>query len=253
MSLFNVFYGKPEPIKSINYYIEKARNGDTKIPNKLIKDYQPFILKSVANASKKSIDIKNSDEFSIGLLAFNEAIDSFNIDKGLNFFSFCNMLIHSRIIDYYRKNKKEQLVYPFTYFQQDDDNNFEETYLASNVERGYENIESEDEISLFKQRLNEFNISLDTLVKSTPKHKDSIKLCVRIAKTLSEDPILFRRLMKNKTIPLKELLKLVDVHQRTIERNRKFIIAICLIIKSDLTVLKSYIENIVGRDSLNEL
>ena len=92
------------------------------------------------------------------------------------------MLIHSRIIDYYRKNKKEQLVYPFTYFQQDDDNNFEETYLASNVERGYENIESEDEISLFKQRL-------------------------------------------------KELLKLVDVHQRTIERNRKFIIAICLIIK----------------------
>ena len=59
--------------------------------------------------------------------------------------------------------------------------------------------------------------------------------------------------MKNKAIPLKELLKLVNVHEKTIERNRKFIIAICLIIKSDLTVIKSYIENIVGRDSLNEL
>ena len=253
MSLFNIFYRKTDSIHSIDYYIEIARQGDTNVRNKLIKDYEPFILKSVSKAAKKSIDIKNSDEYSIGLLAFNEAIDNFNINKGLNFFSYCNMLIRNRIIDYYRKKQKENTIYPFTYFQSEDDSKFEERYLSSNTECEYENIESKDEIELFKQRLKEFNITLDTLVKCTPKHKDSIKLCVNIAKILSDDPFLFRKLMKNKAIPLKELLKLVNVHEKTIERNRKFIIAICLIIKSDLTVIKSYIENIVGRDSLNEL
>lgn len=253
MSLFSAFYSKSENIDCINYYIERAKHGDTRIRNKLIKNYQPFILKVVSNASQKSIDIKNSDEYSIGLLAFNEAIDNFDINKGLNFFSYCKMLIHCRIIDYYRKNQKENSVYPFTYFQSDDDISFEEKYLSSNIQSEYENIESKEEIVLFKQRLKEFDISLDTLVKCTPKHKDSIKLCVNIAKTLSDDSVLFAKLMKSKTIPLKELLKLVKVHQRTIERNRKFIIAMCLIIKSDLLVIKSYIENIVGRDSLNDL
>lgn len=39
-----------------------------------------------------------------------------------------------------------------------------------------------------------------------------------------------------------DLMKLVDVHHVTVERNRKFIIAVSLIINSGLDVIKSYLQ-----------
>ncbi len=75
-----------------------------------------------------------------------------------------------------------------------------------------------------------------------PKHKDSKRLCLRIAKIIANDSEMYNKLLKTKNIPMTDLMKLVDVHPVTVERNRKFIIAASLIINSGLEVIKSYLQ-----------
>ncbi len=229
----NSIYGK----------IKKIQNGDNVLRETVIKEYIPFIKKNVSKAAGKYFDIESTEEFSIGLSAFNEALNSFDVKKGENFFNYCRTVIGCRILDYQRSNKKNRNVFPFTYFQDEHGNYLENKYMVDNCSQ-LNTIESMDEIQVFKSNLMRFGINFDDLVLYSPKHKDSVRQCVRIARLLAENECLFSMLLHKKSIPLKELMKLVDVHQRTVERNRKFIITISLMLRSDLDVLKGYIHNV---------
>jgi len=239
---------------TLNKKVDDIRFDDELQREQLIEDYIPFIIKVVSKVTGgKYIDIKNSDEFSIGLSAFNEAIDCFNIEKQKSFLRFSEQVIKRRLIDYIRKNKKYRNVYPFTYFNDiDDEGNEEEflgeryqvTYLGGKHENNLEQFETNAEILTLRENLAKFGITLETLVECSPKHKDSKKSAIKVAKILSEQDNLFQELCRNKRIPMGELLKAIDVTKRTIERNRKFIIAVSLILRSDLSIVKDYVKNI---------
>jgi len=44
--------------------------------------------------------LTQSDEYSIALIAFNEAIESYDLDKKTKFVSFSKQVIKRRLIDY---------------------------------------------------------------------------------------------------------------------------------------------------------
>ncbi len=229
--------------KQIYKYIRKIREGDIKLRDQVIGDYLSFIAQSVSKASGKYEDIQSSDKFSIGMIAFNEAINNYDERKGCNFFYYCDLLIRNRVIDYYRKNERNHKVYPFTYFENEDEFSFEEKYLKSDSFYQYENIEIKEGIEFLEKKLSEFDISLEDVIKKIPKHRDSLNMCIRIAKNLCDSDYLYSKLLKKKSIPLKELLQRVGVHKRTIERNRKFIITVSLMIRTDYICLDEYLEN----------
>jgi len=52
-----------------------------------------------------------SEEYSVGLMAFNEAIDGFNPEINGNFTNYCNMVVNHRIIDYIRKTRNTAMSY----------------------------------------------------------------------------------------------------------------------------------------------
>lgn len=217
------------------------KNGDKQIKETFIRDYRPFILKTLSSTLGKFVD-ESSDEYSIGLNAFNEAIDRFDLDKGSNFFRFSEIVINNRIVDYIRKMKKNSSVYPFSYFE--DDGDFEERYFVRNSEDEYNKIEMKEEIDAFESLLQRFGITLEDLVTDSPKHKDSRNMCIKIAKKITETNELYSKMIKKRKIPLRELMEKLDVHQKTVERHRKFIIAVSLIIKSNLEELKSFFKDI---------
>ena len=93
-------------------------------------------------------------------------------------------------------------------------------------------------------KLEEFGLSIKDLISSTPKQKKSKQTCIKIARIIAQDQALFAKFNKKRTIPYSKLVKRIDVSQRTIERNRKYIIALVLILNSDLDVLKNYIDSI---------
>ena len=63
---------------------------------------------------------------------------------------------------------------------------------------------------------------------------------MQIAKIIDKNEILFNKMLKKKMLPLADLMKLVNVHKRTIERNRKYIIAVTLILRSNLEEIKGF-------------
>jgi len=66
------------------------------------------------------------DEVSVGLMAFNEAMDCFDTTKNISFISFAETVIKRRLIDYFRKESTvSKRTVPMSSFEQEDDENTE--------------------------------------------------------------------------------------------------------------------------------
>ncbi|MDC1542070.1 methyl-accepting chemotaxis protein [Candidatus Pseudothioglobus singularis] len=103
-----------------------AQNGDQPTQDYLLERYKPFIATTVSEVCKRYIDAEKDDEFSIGLVAFNEAIFAYSPDKGSSFLSFAKTVIKRRVIDYIRSNSQNvqtvSLEANFHVDDQDDEN-----------------------------------------------------------------------------------------------------------------------------------
>lgn len=239
--LSSLFRGKREP-DSVEDILAEIRNGNRLLRDQFINDHKPFIVKTLSSVLGKFIETENREEYSVGLIAFNEAIESYDNNKNRSFFNFAAQVIRRRVIDYSRSNYKNKNVYPFTYFESDEKNRFEERYLKVEFIQP-EIVELQEEILHFTKKLESFGISLEDLVYCAPKHKDSKQLSIKIARLIVENQDLYEKFTRKKNLPVSDLIKLMAVKQKTIERHRKYIIAICLILKSDLDVLKGYVKN----------
>ncbi|MDP4182783.1 MAG: RNA polymerase sigma-I factor [Bacillota bacterium] len=227
--------------------IKRIKDGDILLRNKFISDYKPFILKSVSQVTGNKKDVESSEVFSIALIAFNEALECYDASKNRLFTDFSKQVIKRRIIDYMRSSQKASNILPFSYFNDSGNYDFEEKYLKDTYSDHTIDFEIKEEFCSFEKKISEFKMTVEDLITCSPKHRDTRAACLKIAKIVADDDILFKKLMDKKSLPFSELVKRVDLCQRSIERNRKFIIAMVIVLKSDLEVLKNYIIHSIGR------
>lgn len=214
--IFAIYSSETKDLANI---IERIKGGDDQLRENFIKDYIPFIVKVLSSSAKKKIDIRNNDEYSIGLIAFNEAIEKYDRDrnkKGFNFFSFAELIIKRRVIDHFRLTSKNMEM-PFSCFETEDEC-FEDKYLQDESWTRYDRIEVFQEIKHYSSVLKSFNIDINDLHKYTPKHKDSIKMCVDIGRKIAGNKDIYNKLIQKKYFPMKDIMKLVNVHPSTIEK-----------------------------------
>jgi RNA polymerase sigma factor len=224
--------------------VEKAK-GDEETRNMFIQKYTPFILKTASEFSKKYIDETTDEEFSISLLAFNEAIDNYDSSRGVSFLTFARTIIRRRLIDHYRKTSRNQNV--ISIMTVDEENPGIEYDVS--LQRFNDRIEQEErknEIKEYGKMLYEFGISFDSLVKVCPRKKDARERAKEVARLIAKDSELSGYLMKYKLLPIKEIEKKMNLSRKTLERNRNYIIAIVLILVGDYCYLKDYIRGIEG-------
>ena len=74
---------------------------------------------------------------------------------------------------------------------------------------------------------------------------DARKNAITVAKTLAENDELKELFLLKKRLPIKHLENQVEVSRKTIERNRKYIMAITLILIGDFIFLKDYIKGVL--------
>jgi len=86
--------------------LQKIREGDELSREKLITDAKPFIARVVGLLCGRSLSWDRDDELSIGLIAFNEAIERFKEKMGVPFTAFARIVIRSRVTDYLRKESR---------------------------------------------------------------------------------------------------------------------------------------------------
>lgn len=224
-----------------------AQSGDQKVREALLKNYHPFIAKSASKVCKRYIDMHRDDEFSIALQGFNEAIDHFSPSHNRSFLSFAETVMTRRLIDFIRKEQRFTRQLPLSSYDVLD----EEEMGINPVEiqesmRRYE-VEQErearkQEILQYAAQLEEFGISFRELVKLSPKHRDSRMMLQKVARELARSPELVQTLLEKKSLPIQALLEKVEVSRKTLERHRKYIIAMGLVYIFDYPHLREYLN-----------
>jgi RNA polymerase sigma factor len=253
--LFKRFLGKRQSHDSVasgegsspEQIVLQIQEGDLRLRNQFITDYQPYVAKVTSRFCRRYIDPARDDEFSIALGAFNEAINQFSAQAGRSFLGFAEQVIRRRLIDYVRKEQRFTGQIPYSTFDVEDeeDNVVNPIEIHQAVEqyekqRGVE--ERRSEIMDLNRCLKEFGISFSELVDASPKHDDSRQTLFGIGRKLSRRPDLMRLMLTKRMLPIKELLDQVDVSRKTLERNRKFIIAVAIIYHGPYPYLKDYLQ-----------
>jgi len=228
---------------NLSEIIDKIKSGDNELRDKFIEDYKPFILSCASKAMKKYLEVENSEEFSIAMIAFNEAINYFDKSRKSHFLSFSELVIKRRLINYRKVESKNSNIYPFSYFGENEDNNLESSMTEECIKLNFTQFEAREEIIVFTQRLGEFGITLNDLIKKSPKHNDSKKMMIEIARIIAENDYLYEKLIRKMRIPMPELISHIKVNKRTVERNKKYIIAACIVLRSDLDIIKEFLKD----------
>lgn len=221
-----------------------AKAGNEEVMNDLLFASKPFMKKTASFICKRSID-EHDEEFSVTILGFHEAVMAFDSKENASFQTFAHLIIKRRLIDFIRKEvaRKEQLLSLEPCKEESSEQHF--WFNEKSIHTYQENQRAasrKEELALYSELLAQFNLSFEDLTKTSPKHADARKTAFHIAQIVAYQEEFSDYLIKNKKLPLKEIESLVDVSRKTIERHRKYIIAVVLLLNSDFTYLKDYVK-----------
>lgn len=234
---------KPVQDEQLLLLLGKAKTGDADARERLISAYTPFILKVGSQVSGRYIRPGVDDEFSIGMMAFNEAIDSYRPGES-NFLAFAGMIIRRRLIDYFRQRKPE---IPFSSVLVEGEDGEQAQIegkkgVSLEVDDAVETVERREEIHRYGAALADFGISFRDLVICCPKHYDARERAKQVARVIAQDRELMGHLLARKSLPVGKLEELGVVSKKTLERQRKYIIALALIMGGDYPYLREYVS-----------
>ncbi len=206
--------------------------GDNGLLSTLIKEFKPFIASIAQKKVGRYLEYGIDEELSVGLMAFNEAVDSFKEGRG-RFLSFARMVISMRLIDHFRKQIR--VVGDNTGDDPEDD-----LWDRQSIELYQMENEEEDrkaEVIQYSALLSEWGISLSELVKASPRREDLKDQYQKVAKMIAGNRDLLEGLMAAKRLPIKEIEKEVSIHRKKLERGRIYIIAMVLAIISGFSYI----------------
>jgi RNA polymerase sigma factor len=226
---------------SLEKILNLIQSGNKSLKEQLIRNYKPFVKKIILEVTGMEFcdNIESKDEFSIALIAFNEAVDRFEMDRNVNFLTYAAIVIKNRLLNYIKSNNRNKNIYPMSYFE--DESILNSGFSNENICLFEEEMIS-IEIDCFKEKIRKFKITIEDLVDSSPKHVDSRKLCIEIAKKVADDRELFYIIDQKNIFPKSRITKLSGVNKKTIERNRKFLIAAILILGNGFNLMRSFVD-----------
>ena len=202
---------------------------DEKLKNELIGEYRNFILSSASKTLNRGIT-DSDDEFMTAMIAFNEAIDSYDRDKG-KFLSFASVIIRNRLIDELRRNSRNATA------------TFSELENEVGTPFDIPSIDSHDikwEIEALTAELKEFGISFFELTAVSPKSRKTKRLCFDAVRYIIKHDRLLKTVISKHILPVKEVSDGVPLNRKTLERHRKYIIAAVIIVTQDYPEISAY-------------
>jgi RNA polymerase sigma factor len=201
--------------------------------NRLISEFKPFIAGVVQKKVGRFVEYGVDEELSVGLMAFKEAIDSYDRQKS-RFLSFARLVISMRLIDYYRKSKKERT----TSLDESDRSDIaaDQTSMAQ-YRIADENEKRILEIIEYTNLLKKWGINLEQLVDISP-HKEELREQYKmVARVIAKNESILKDLFRTRRLPVKEIENILSIHPKKLERGRIYILAMVLAIVGGFSYL----------------
>ena len=231
--------------------IQEAKTSELAL-NELVASHKQWILRVAAEAAHHYVT-DSDDEWSIALMAFHEAVQGYDGEKG-SFKALAAVVIRRRITDYLRsegRHSAEIVVMPGAF---DGELGEEE---AGGVNLSVQQKVAEDslqdakedragraraEIEEMQEILGAYGFSFFDLADCSPKAEKTKRSCGQAVRTLLARAALLALMRLKRLLPIKELSEASGVIRKILERHRKYIIAATEILDGDFPILASYME-----------
>lgn len=215
-----------------------------------IKEYEIFILHTAHKGAGQYIT-KRDDQWSVALLAFHEAINSYDFNKGA-FLPFAETVIRRRLYDFARKESRhgcEVLIDSYTLENDMEDENAAVKHEVMAKTAAGQETDAKLEIQMISEVLAKYGITFMELAEASPKAGKTKTVCGKAVMYLSQNPLLLNEMRKTRTLPLKIIEKNKNLPRKVMERHRKYIIAGAEIVSGDYPVLAEYLRFMREEDS----
>lgn len=210
-----------------------------------ITQNEKFII-GCANRFTRRFITKSDDEWSIALIAFSNAMDTYDADKG-TFQSYARLLIERRLTDYVRSQARfsgEQSTEPYVFegnIDEDSDNAAYQLHIVRATSTSDEN-PIRDEILALNEILTSYDITFMELTDCSPKAEKTKNACFQAVSYMKENPSLVEKMRSTKMFPMKNITENTKVPRKILERHRKYIITATEILCNDFPLLQEYIK-----------
>ena len=222
-----------------------AAKEDVKAEDRLIGTYMPFIKTETAKFLKRPPVEGHDDGLSIAMIAFHEAIGGYSRTRGA-FLKYAAMLIRSRLIDYSRREQRHSRVISLDAPTGEDDTTLAET-LAD--ERAPHDETARDatrwEIEELTRQMKEFGVNLRDVADNCPKQQRTLDACREALQYARENPALLDDLLKTKKLPIGQLTAGSGVERKTLERHRKYMVALLLIYTNGYEIIRGHLKQVM--------
>ncbi|MCL4352476.1 MAG: RNA polymerase sigma-I factor [Firmicutes bacterium] len=240
-------FSKELPAKT-SELLRRAQQGDQEARTQVIRDFSPFIVNTASHSAGRFLRAGNDDEISVALMAFDEAISSYREDKG-SFATFAGTVIKRRLIDYYRQQGRRPIEVPFSTWESSPSEGGTNTLdlvwhdASRRVWEWHQDEENRrSEIIEYGNVLQRYGLSWDQLVKNTPKHQDSRRRAIQIGRIIAANDEYRDHLLEKSELPLSKLVAEQGLSRKILERHRKYIAAVALLLSYDFPYLREYLS-----------
>ncbi len=242
-----------EAVQTLNEWAIAAKT-DEDLFEDLVGSQKSWILQTASAAAHHFIT-DSDDEWSVALIAFDEAVRSYEAGKG-SFRALASVVIKRRIVDYQRsegRHNAEIAVIPGAFEGELGEEEAVGVNLAVQeqvaVDALFDSAESRaerarEEIVGMQEILGKYGFSFFDLAESSPKAEKTKKSCGRAIRTLVAEAALMALMRLKRLLPIKELCEVSGVIRKILERHRKYIIAGAEILDGDFPILASYLQSV---------
>ena len=224
-----------------------AAKEDNDKADELIRQYIPFIR---AEGSKfmGRLCTEQDDEFSIAMIAFHEAILGYSRDRGA-FLNYAAMLIRNRLIDEYRKEKRHQGHVSLDAQTEEDDRTLAEQVAddRDHYEESHNLEATQQEIAELASVMAQFGVTFSDVADQTPKQERTMEACLAAIRYGMANPQLLEELLRTKKLPLSQLVKGSGGERKTLERHRKYILAMLLIQTNGYEIIRGHLYHVLKK------
>ena len=220
-----------------------AAKNDLQKADDLIRDYIPFI-RSEASRCTSRLCTEQDDEYSIAMIAFHVAILGYERNRG-TFLSYASMLIRSRIIDFQRKESRHQ-AHLSLHAENDDTGRTIMEEVADERDHAEEsaNLEAtKQEIEELSGVMARFGVSFSDVADNSPKQERTMAACMAAICYAAENSHLLDELLRTGRLPLAQLVSGSGAERKTLERHRKYILAMLLIQTNGYEMIRGHLRH----------
>ena len=230
-----------------------AAKSDVWQADALIRSYTPYI-RAEASRTLGRFCTHQDDAFSIAMMAFNEAILSYQESKG-SFLAWAALVIRSRLTDQQRReNRQPEMVSLDAPSAEDDSRTVGELVpdAADPIAEKELRDATRQEIIELAGVMRGFGVSFADVADNTPRQQRTLEACAKVIRCAGQDKALLDKFLRTKKLPLRQLAASAGVERKTLERHRQYLVAMLLIQTNGYQIMRGHLKRMLrenGREN----